>query len=69
MAGGLMEWKLAGWGSEVVQVNSSTRDRDGSADNSDDNDNNKDNNDKHDNKINNNLLATAVAAVPSLRMF
>ena len=31
--GGLAEWKLAAWGLEVVQVKSSTRDRDGSADN------------------------------------
>ena len=30
--GGLAEWKLAAWGLEVLQVNSSTLDRDGSAD-------------------------------------
>ena len=30
--GGLAEWKLAAWGLEVLQVKSSTRDRDGSAD-------------------------------------
>ena len=29
--GGLAEWKLAAWGLEGLQVNSSTRDRDGSA--------------------------------------
>ena len=32
MAGELVEWRLAAWGSEVWQVTSSTRDRDGSAD-------------------------------------
>ena len=31
MAGGLVEWKLAAWSSAVLQVCSSTRDRDGSA--------------------------------------
>ena len=30
--GGLAEWKLAAWGLEGLQVTSSTRDRDGSAD-------------------------------------
>ena len=30
--GGLAEWRLAAWGSEGLQVKSSTRDRDGSAD-------------------------------------
>ena len=32
MVGGLAEWTLAAWGLEGLQVNPSTRDRDGSAD-------------------------------------
>ena len=46
--GGLAEWKLAAWSLEGLQVKSSTRDRDGSADN-DENDNDKDDENDNDN--------------------